>query len=172
MGLKWRRSEPPAADPRVTPDRTFSDDAAGFSRALVSRLLASLEQRPLARLTANEHAHLLVLVQTTLEVDEQRRALDANGLRYLTSMRSFYILNRRPEAASAHSVRARRRERLRYRDMLWAFHSESQALLLQASLAACGGTMTLLDAKALGVFVWLRGLEAVVRRFGSRSAHR
>jgi hypothetical protein len=137
MGLKWRRSEPPAADPRITSDRTFSDDAAGFSRTLVSRLLASLEQRPLARLTANEHAHLLVLVQTTLEVDEQRRALDANGLRYLT-----------------------------------AFHSESQALLLQASLAACAGTMTLLDAKALGVFVWLRGLEAVVRRFGSRSAQR
>jgi predicted deacetylase len=105
-----------------------------------------------------------MLVQTTLEVDEQRRALDANGLRYLTSMRSFYILNSRPEAASAHSVRgARRRERLRYRDMLWAYHSESQALLLEASVTACGGRMGLMDAKALGVFVWLRSLDALVR---------
>ncbi|KAG5220121.1 regulator of (H+)-ATPase in vacuolar membrane [Salix suchowensis] len=69
----------------------------GFSRPLVLQLLEALENNPLPHLTANENAHLLVLIQVTLEVDEQKRALDANGLRYLTTMRSFYILNREPQ---------------------------------------------------------------------------
>ncbi len=39
-----------------------------FSRSLVMHLIESLEDRPLRHLTPNEHAHLLVLIQTTLEV--------------------------------------------------------------------------------------------------------
>lgn len=135
-----------------------------------------------------------VLIETTLEVwtkphrhsladcdgnqvEEQRRALDPNGLRYLISMRSFYILNERlrplvdTDSVSVKSTatskssgpsRAGRRERLRYRDMVWAFHSESQDLLLSASVAAAGGKMRWCDARALGVFVWLRSTETMV----------
>jgi hypothetical protein len=112
------------------------------------------------------------------QIDEQRRALDANGLRYLTSMRSFYILNSRSESSSTHVASVRdgsarapeRRERLRYRDMIWAFHSESQGILLQASVAACDGKMNLMDAKALGVFLWLKSLDSVVRLQGCQLA--
>ena len=43
-------------------------DRTGFSRSLVFRLIEALEGHPLPRLTPNEHAHLLVLIQTTLEV--------------------------------------------------------------------------------------------------------
>jgi hypothetical protein len=44
-----------------------SDDQ-GFSRSLIERLLGRLEASPLPHLTANEHAHLLVLIQAMLEV--------------------------------------------------------------------------------------------------------
>lgn len=151
------------------------------------RLIDKLETQPLSHLTPNEHAHLLVLIQTTLEVsifktcfilcsahgrpqiDEQRRALDANGLRYVISMRSFYILNRRvkldsssPQSNGAIPRQSGYRERLRYRDIVWAFHSESQELLLNTSTAACNGKMCWSDARALGIFVWLKSLESVV----------
>jgi len=43
-------------------------DEDGFSRTLVMELLDQLESEPLPHLTPNEHAHLLVLIQTTLEV--------------------------------------------------------------------------------------------------------
>ena len=39
-----------------------------FSRHMVETLIEQLEARPIPRLTPNEHAHLLVLIQTTLEV--------------------------------------------------------------------------------------------------------
>lgn len=89
-------------------------------------------------------------------------------------MRVFYIYNRRlsnptspVSPASNGGSKSRlphRRERLRYRDMIWAFHSESQDLLLSTSVAACeGGKMTWTDARALGVYIWLRSQETMVR---------
>lgn len=92
-------------------------------------------------------------------------------------MRSFYILNARatssrpvsgattpllmqPEARSPPKSFVR--ERLRYRDMVWAFHSESQEILLAASTAACGNKMKWNDAKALGLFLWLSSTESLV----------
>ncbi|KAI5897900.1 uncharacterized protein SCHCODRAFT_02565349 [Schizophyllum commune H4-8] len=145
----------------------FADDSEeeGFSRKLVARLLDALERNPLPYLTPSERAHLVVLIQTTLEIDEARRALDSNGLRYLISMRSFYIHNSRASAPSSPSgngpPQTGRRERLRYRDMIWAYHSECQQLLLDASKAACGGKMTWSDARALGVPIWLTSLESL-----------
>ncbi|OAX44398.1 hypothetical protein K503DRAFT_383768 [Rhizopogon vinicolor AM-OR11-026] len=139
-----------------------------FSRDMVETLIEQLEARPVPHLTPNEHAHLLVLIQTTLEIEEQRRALDANGLRYVISMRSFYILNRRitsdPSSPRSNGAIPRStgwRERLRYRDMIWAFHSESQQLLLSTSTAACNGRMLWSDARALGIFIWLNSVESL-----------
>ncbi|KAF8807734.1 WD repeat-containing protein [Phlegmacium glaucopus] len=136
-----------------------------FCRPVVTRLIMALESHPLPNLTANEQAHLIVLIQTTLEIDEQRRALDSSGLRYLISMRSFYIINRRASAINGAATngaapsQSARRARLRFRDMVWAFHSESQELLLSASTAACDGKMTWSDARALGISLWLNSSE-------------
>ncbi|KAI9445323.1 RAVE protein 1 C terminal-domain-containing protein [Lactarius indigo] len=152
----------------ATPPTDYSRlEDQGFSRPLIERLLDHLEATPLPHLTPNEHAHLLVLIRAVLEVDESRRALDANGLRYLISMRSFYILNQRasvpssPESRGGVSRRSGWRARLRFRDIIWAFHSETQGLLLSASLAACQGKMTWSDARALGVFLWLNSVESM-----------
>ncbi len=45
-----------------------AEDEDVFSRLLVTRLIDTLENRPIPHLTPNEQAHLLVLLQTTLEV--------------------------------------------------------------------------------------------------------
>lgn len=147
-----------------------------FSRPLVARLIDSLENRPLPHLTPNEQAHLLVLIQTTLEIEEQRRALDANGLRFLISMRSFYILNSRASTPASPETnglvrlvpkQTGRRERLRYRDMVWAFHSESQNLLLSVIESTCNGRMLWSDARALGIALWLNSIEDLKPQFES-----
>lgn len=49
--------------------------------------------------------------------------------------------------------------------MVWAFHSESQGLLLSTSTAACSGRMLWSDARALGVFIWLNSVESLVCPF-------
>ena len=84
-------------------------------------------------------------------------------------MRVFHIYNRllsaptTPASKEAVASRVHKRERLRYRDMIWAFHSESQDLLLSAAVASCeGGKMCWPDARALGIFVWLHSVETMV----------
>ncbi|OCB85636.1 hypothetical protein A7U60_g7286 [Sanghuangporus baumii] len=156
--------------------RTEEEEVQGkLSRTLVESLVEELENEPLEHLTPNEHAHLSVLVQTRLEIEELRRSLDANGLRYLISMRSFFILNARaasprfpgtPASTGSYPLassprHALGRERLRFRDMVWAFHSESQEILLTASTSACGGKMKWVDARALGVFLWLKSVDSM-----------
>ncbi|EIW64094.1 WD repeat-containing protein [Trametes versicolor FP-101664 SS1] len=152
------------------PERNDDDEDDPFNPTTVKKLIDRLEEQPLPHLTPSENASLLVLVQTALEIEEQRRALDSNGLRYLISMRSFYILNRRasepttpasPSTGSPAPPQLQRRERLRYRDMIWAFHSDSQEVLLATSMAACGGKMCWPDARALGVFTWMRSADAM-----------
>lgn len=81
-------------------------------------------------------------------------------------MRSFYILNERALSDANLPAPEAKRERLRYRDMIWAFHSESQDLLLNASVAACKGKMTWTDARALGVPLWLTSIETLVSAHG------
>ena len=104
-----------------------------------------------------------------IQVDEQRRSLDSNGLRYCISMDSFYLLNRRldtpQDTPGAQAIRARQlghRDRIRYRDIVWAFHSQSQEILLSNSASACGGKMMWSDARALGIFLWLNSTETLV----------
>lgn len=159
-----------------------------FSRELVERVVSRLESHAIPQMTPNEQAQLIVLIQTTLDVsdrphtrsqstklaqvDEQRRSLDANGLRYVTSMRTFYILNHRANCTvssvdsangGAISRKTGWRERLRYRDMVWAFHSESQELLLDVSATACSGKICWSDARSLGIFLWLKSTDTIVR---------
>ncbi|TFY65144.1 hypothetical protein EVJ58_g2168 [Rhodofomes roseus] len=82
------------------PEMQNDDDEDPFSRSVVEHLIERLEENPLPHLTPNEHASLLVLIQTALEIEEQRRALDTNGVRYLISMRAYYISHKRLSAPS------------------------------------------------------------------------
>lgn len=83
-------------------------------------------------------------------------------------MRSFFIINSRTAAPEGVKVsgsaekQSGRRERLRFRDMVWAFHSESQDLLLEASASAYGGKMTWANARALGIALWINSGESLV----------
>ena len=103
------------------------------------------------------------------QIDEQRRSLDENGLRYLISLRLFYIINQRQTAeqksngTNTSSETLGVRHRIRYRDIVWASFSQSQEILLGASTEACGGKMLWKDARALGVFLWLHSSESLVR---------
>lgn len=49
---------------------SLSLDDVSFARPVVTRLIRLLESRPLPNLSLNEQAHLIVLIQTTLEVSE------------------------------------------------------------------------------------------------------
>lgn len=146
-----------------------------------SRLLSALKKCSMRGLTKIEHAHLSVVVQTVYEVcscashklspglpsnsqvQRQQGSLDSNGLRYLISMRSFFIYNANSLRPITAPATAPSLPRLKYRDVVWAFHSESQEILLDASVKACPDRLTWENAKALGIFLWIKAPDVLVR---------
>lgn len=71
-------------------------------------------------------------------------------------MRSFFIYD------STNLPKSITVSRLKYRDIVWAYHSDSQEVLLEASIKACPGKLTWENAKALGIFLWISSPEVLV----------
>ncbi|CED84427.1 RAVE (regulator of V-ATPase assembly) complex subunit RAV1/DMX protein, WD repeat superfamily [Phaffia rhodozyma] len=160
------------------------DEGKTFTRSLMGRLIEHLEGSFQIGLTRHERDHMITLVQTVIEVDEQQRALDVNGLRYLISIR-FHVnwkyrlstIDSRPTtppirtvaiqkpAASDSTPHHHHHRSLSFRNIVWASQSQSQEILLAAATEALGGKMYWNDAKALGVFLWIRSKETLRSQF-------
>lgn len=147
------------------------------------RLLGALKKYSMRGLTQLEHRHLAVVVQTvfdvsfeiflalvlslsclniaSLQIQRQQGSLDANGLRFLVSMRSFFIYNAGGPSTTAETLNI---PRLKYRNAVWAFHSDNQELLIDASAKACPSKITWEHAKALNLFLWIKSPELLVSR--------
>ncbi|EIW73255.1 hypothetical protein TREMEDRAFT_24795 [Tremella mesenterica DSM 1558] len=146
---------------------TNEDDP--FTSALVRNLIERLDGPVRLPLDDFEKSMLATVAQGTLEVEELRRSLDHCGLRYLLSLRFFVNYNRRASTSGANtplssgmSGQLRPQQRLSFRNIVWAMHSESQELLLNAATNTCmNGKMLWGEAKNLGVFLWLRSAEVV-----------
>jgi len=171
----------------ITPTETADDDDE-FSEAVVQELIDRLDGPVAMPLTQSEKSTLAALAQATLEVEQSRRSLDECGLRYLISIRTFVNRERRGVASGTTtpaalaigqtmSSRASGRStpllpqqlqpaksisRISFRNIVWATHSESHEVLLQAATASCeNNKMMWADAKRLGVFLWLKSQEAI-----------
>ncbi|GAA5841848.1 hypothetical protein JCM11251_005402 [Rhodosporidiobolus azoricus] len=140
-----------------------------FTEEDLGRLLSALRKQSLKGLTKLEHEHLAVLAQTVLETQARKSSLDENGLRFLVSLRSFYLYHSATVSPAALSSTAATlngplvSQRLKYRDMVWAFHSDSQDLLLEEATKACGGKLTWEKARILGLGLWLKSPEVLAR---------
>ncbi|CEQ42660.1 SPOSA6832_04497 [Sporobolomyces salmonicolor] len=133
------------------------DRAATLSDSDVKKLLAALDKKLLIGLSDLEHEHLAIVARTVHETQNCRGSIDPNGLRYLVSLRSSYLYEAAVSSTSTSTtLNGSRSSRLKYRDILWAFHSDSQDLLLEESTKAAGGKLTWQAAKTLGLGMWLK----------------
>ena len=140
---------------------------------LVTDLVERLDGNVYIPLSHAEKSMLATIAQATIEVERQRRSLDICGLRYLISIRMFMNLNRRAGASGTATPASGsdttrgdipHSSRLSLRNIVWATHSESQEVILSAATECCSNSKMLWsDAKRLGVFLWLRSSETVVR---------
>lgn len=112
-----------------------------------------------------QESSVLTFDWAPIKVRNHRSALDTNGLRYLMPMRSFFLSQSHQQALACDGLHRQHGHRLRYREIVWAFHSESQEILLQDSVAACPSKkFTWLTSRALGTFLWIKSRESLVCR--------
>ncbi|KAK8845415.1 hypothetical protein IAR55_006128 [Kwoniella newhampshirensis] len=155
----------------------IEDDDDEFTARVVADLIERLHGNVRIPLSQAEKSFLVSVAQATHEAEQQRRALDFSGLRYLISLRMYVNWDRirgandtlAPDTGGDYEARPngtgaekRGRSHFSFRNIVWATHSESQELLLAASTESCrNGKMLWDEAKRLGIFLWLKSAESV-----------
>jgi hypothetical protein len=95
--------------------------------------------------------------------EKHRRSIDENAARYLLFWRETVMRSRQSSSPAA----------VTWREMLWAYHSTSQDILVDIITRQNNGQMDWSHARDTGVFVWLTDREALLQQFEAvaRSAY-
>ncbi|KAJ2522058.1 regulator of (H+)-ATPase in vacuolar membrane [Coemansia sp. RSA 2049] len=121
-------------------------DFGRFNAEKAEYLLQKLTEIKIKGITAIEQARLMSIVGTISASLIKDQPLDDMGLRYLLKLHLLEIENKRKRLMSE----------LPYRELNWALHSSSQAILLQACLQQHASSgLTWESARRMGLFMWL-----------------
>ncbi|KAK9480941.1 RAVE protein 1 C terminal-domain-containing protein [Lipomyces japonicus] len=149
-----------AAAPTRTKDysRLFSnepydvEDISTFNEHVATSLNSYLTQVSLPYLTSHQQISLAAMIESLGQVEEHRRSLDENGVRYLLAFRLF-------------TLHKDSMTQMPYRDHNWAFHSEMQEILVDLVSKTFNSRMVWSQARECGIFVWLKSPESVKKVF-------
>ncbi|KAI8971923.1 RAVE protein 1 C terminal-domain-containing protein [Mycotypha africana] len=120
----------------------------------MKNLIYSLEKRALPGLSKSERLQLIALIDTIIAITNQGESLDENGVRFRTIVENHFHLKK--TLSEAETTKG-----LQSGDYIWAFHSQSQDLLLDRCRQLCDGKFVWEDARALGIFMWLHKIDVV-----------
>ena len=116
-------------------------------------LTEKLTTTSVPQLSSREQLDLVDMVECISTVDKQRRSMDDNAMRYLLFLRQYMIrkISRSVDGAG-----------ITFREMVWAFHSGSQDILVDLVSRQFQGRMLWEHAKESGMFMWMTDLSALV----------
>jgi len=131
---------------RTSIEEENTEDVNTFTNEKARLLTEYLYQIKLPYINKHEQMNLVGIVNILLWTTEQKMQLDENGMRYLITMKLF-TYSRRFISQSAQ---------LNFRDITWAYYSESQDVLINFCKMSCGEKFLWKDARALGLSLWIR----------------
>ncbi|SPO00489.1 related to RAV1 - similarity to Drosophila DmX gene [Cephalotrichum gorgonifer] len=134
-------------DPSESHEEAFSEEMAASLNERLTRV-------NLRQLSGQEQIQLADIVECLGMVEKHRRSLDENGARFLLFFRQAML--RRGRAGEFQ---------ISWRDINWAFHSDSQDILTDFVSRQYNGTLLWENAKESGVFSWLSDASAVRSQF-------
>ncbi|KAG0233631.1 regulator of (H+)-ATPase in vacuolar membrane [Actinomortierella wolfii] len=138
-------------DSKTTNEFKFLTDAT------CKEMIEFLTRVPLAELSKTAQFDLTAFIEAFTQFDRQKGVIDENGVRFMMFVRRFNHLNYLLPPSQRPLM-------LSYRDIAWAYHSESQDLLLEFCVNSLKGPMMWSDARTLGLFLWLRKKETIVKQ--------
>ncbi|KAK4141274.1 RAVE protein 1 C terminal-domain-containing protein [Dichotomopilus funicola] len=132
--------------------RMSYDDEGGtpFSEDIAAAINQQLTRIDIAQLSGHEQIQLVNIIECAGLVEAQRRSLDENGARFMLFFRQHALRKGRTSAIQ-----------LGWREINWAYHSESQDVLADFVARQNHGRMLWENARESGVFMWLADNAAV-----------
>ncbi|HEY2592912.1 MAG TPA: hypothetical protein VGK33_03310, partial [Chloroflexota bacterium] len=142
---------------RASYDEFVEEDPESVTEEVASQLNELLTTREVPLLSSREQFHLADAVECIGTVERHRRSLDGNGCRFLLFFRQHSQRERRHAADQAA---------MSWREIAWAFHSNSQDILADLVARHYQGRMLWRHARDSGMFMWLTDPNALVRLDG------
>ena len=121
------------------------------SQTVTEDLAASLNKKltviAIPELSSSEQFHLADIVECVATVEKHRRSMDDNASRFLLSFRQQNLRKDR---------RGQVRPDISWRDIVWAYHSNSQDILIDLVCRHFHGTLQWEQARETGIFMWIK----------------
>lgn len=126
-------------------DETFTEQTA-------TAINEKLTKISIPQLSGHEQIQLADIIECVALVERHRRSMDENGARFMLFFRQHALRKGRATEMS-----------LSWREINWAFHSNSQDILVDFVSRQNHGSMLWEHARESGIFMWLSDINAVVR---------
>ncbi|PLB52265.1 WD repeat protein [Aspergillus steynii IBT 23096] len=133
-------------------DLSLEDEASVIDENTATLLNENLVRYALPQLTSQEQFRLADTIECVATVEKHRRSMDDNAARYLLFFRQ-HMLRRTQGVANKDTVS--------WREIVWAFHSGSQDILIDLVSRQFGGKLLWKSARESGIFMWLSDPSAI-----------
>lgn len=131
----------------------MDDEPSVVHENSAAALTEYLSRFALPQLTSQEQFRLVDTVECVATVEKHRRSMDDNAARYLLFFRQ-HMLRRTQGVANKDTVS--------WREIVWAFHSGSQDILVDLVSRQFGGKLLWKSARESGMLMWLSSPTAIV----------
>lgn len=123
---------------------------------LATMLIENLTKLALPQLSSHEQLHLADVVECVAMAERHRRSMDENAMRYFLFFRQ-HMIRKSQAPTTTFSVT--------WREIVWAFHSGSQEILVDLVSRQFSGRMLWENARESGMFMWMTDLATLVSPF-------
>lgn len=120
---------------------------------LAASLNGNLAKLAVPHLSSQEQIHLADIIECVATAEKHRRSMDDNAMRYLLFFRQYML--RKGQAPAS-------RVGITWREIVWAYHSNSQDILVHLVSKQFQGRMLWKHARESGMFMWMADLSALV----------
>lgn len=131
-----------------------NEDSDTFTEQTAVSINDKLARVRLPQLSEHEQIQLADMVECAASVESHRRSMDDNAARFMLFSRQLALRKGRKSEIQ-----------LSWREISWAFHSNSQDILLDFVSRQNHGLMRWEQARETGVFMWLSDLTTLRNHF-------
>ncbi|KAL8940426.1 MAG: hypothetical protein Q9216_002831 [Gyalolechia sp. 2 TL-2023] len=142
--------------PGASSIRSLDEEAEVDLEEVAASLNECLTKISIPQLSSQQQMHLADMVECISTVEKHRRSLDDNAIRYLLFFRHHMI--RKAQTPPP-------RGDITYREIVWAYHSASQDILIDLVTRQFQGRMLWGHTKESGLFMWMTDLNALRAQF-------
>lgn len=122
------------------------------TEGIAANLNENLSKMTLSQISSREQIYLSDIIESVAAAEKHRRSMDDNAARYLLFFRQHML--RKSQALDE-------RVNVSWREIVWAYHSGSQDILVDLVSRSYQAKMLWKHARESGIFMWLTDINAL-----------